>query len=96
MYRDESNSHIEWDGLTEYSDWEVSLQFIKDFPLTNTCMLLPWTLQKIAYYKLLVEGKAHFTMNGAKQETTEYEIEEYKKDYEGWKSVFLIAMKANS
>ena len=87
MYRDESNNHIEYELVSQYTDWEQILQFVKDFPETNTSVLLPWALQKVAYYKMLVDGTAHFTMNNVKQEPSEYELEKYKKDHVYWKLV---------
>jgi hypothetical protein len=87
MYIDDSTGHCEWSGVSEYTDHEKTLEFVKNFPLTNMCVLLTWALKKVVYYKLLVEGKAHFTMNGVKQEPSEFELEGYKKDYEGWKAV---------
>jgi hypothetical protein len=87
MYINSDNGHCEWEGVSEYTDHDKALQFVKDFPETNVSVLLPWTLQKIAYYKMLVDGTAHFTMNNVKQEPSEYELEEYKKDHMGWNLV---------
>lgn len=87
MYIDTENNHVEWDGITEYSDHAKVLEFVKTFPGADIKLLTVWSLKKVAMYKALVNKTAHFTMNGEKQEATPTEIEDYKNSLEGWSAV---------
>jgi hypothetical protein len=70
----DEKGHCTWSGVSEYTDGEQVVAFIKDFPLTNKDhSLLTWVLMKVAMYRKFADGSAHMgiSINGVRQERTE-------------------------
>ena len=84
LYLD-TNEHVEFATLTEFSEPEQCLEFLKDFPkFENTKRLGIWAVKKLEYCYQFATGKAHWTINNVKQETSEADLGRYRKEAEGW------------
>lgn len=79
LYLDE-NSHVQYRCLSEYSESEEVLQFVKDFPHTDKTELKAWCILKLAYVRSCISGKAYFEVNGTPKPWTETDIEKFKQD----------------
>lgn len=86
MYLDE-NGHVTWNGLSEYSSAQETLEFIKAFPQSDFSRLkaLEWCEQKVRLSEGLASGKVAFTINGVPQKESEDAIAKHLAEAEVWK-----------
>jgi len=72
LYLDTEN-HVQWASITAYSKPEDALAFARDFGKgsVGADRFLYWAMQKAKLSQALADGKAHFTVNGEKQERSE-------------------------
>jgi hypothetical protein len=86
MYLDEKD-HVQWDGVTEYSDGAKVLEFVKNFPKSNFTNLKVYVAKKIRFLQLSAEGKVVWTMNGVAQPVTEEDMGRSRAELETWQEV---------
>ncbi len=77
LYLDEVD-HIHWTSLSEYSDPNEILAFIKQFPKADFRVVRPLVAGRLAMRKAVSEGKPVYKLNGVPQMPTEAEIEKAK------------------
>lgn len=82
MYLDEKG-HVQWSGLSEYSDAEKCLEFVRRFPLANLLDVKIWAIQKQRLCLKMADGSAFMTING-QNVTTEADKERAKKEASQW------------
>jgi len=85
MYLD-SQGHVKWDGLTEYSKDNDVLNFVKDFPKADFRILHEFTRAKIKYLERAAAGGIKITINGENR-TTEEDIGRWREELESWQAV---------
>lgn len=83
MYLDE-RGHCTWDGITEYSEASKVLQFLNDFPNTDTTRLNTWCKQKRLYVQARLDGKINWRVAGAVVSDTEDEKEKMRAELKIW------------
>eukprot|EP00697_Spironema_sp_BW2_P012450 gnl/Spiro4/28699_TR14197_c0_g3_i2.p1 gnl/Spiro4/28699_TR14197_c0_g3~~gnl/Spiro4/28699_TR14197_c0_g3_i2.p1 ORF type:complete len:154 (+),score=3.58 gnl/Spiro4/28699_TR14197_c0_g3_i2:840-1301(+) len=91
MYLDE-NGHVQWSGLSEYSEVGKFEEFFTNFPglqLTKEqgSLLTYAIVGKIAICRGLAAGKSVFSLNGVPQIPSATQVEQAKKDLESWEKV---------
>lgn len=86
MFLDERD-YVQWDGLSEYSDHDKCLDFVKKFPRADMSILKVWVGKKIAYYEATVAGKVKWQMNGQDIPQSEADAERARQDLAGWEAV---------
>jgi hypothetical protein len=86
MYLDEKD-HVQWDGITEYSNEGQVLDFVKNFPKANFANLKIFTARKIKYLQLSSEGKMVWHINGVPQPVTEEDMGRARAELETWKEI---------
>ncbi len=86
MYLDDKG-HMTWSGLTEYSDAEQVLGFIKSFPEADLSALRPWSAAKVRMYEGLLSGKVFMTINDEKVPRSEADNERDRAELAGWQEV---------
>lgn len=76
MYLD-NNDHVQWSGVTEYSDAKNFLEYINDFPKADFSLIKKWAAAKIYYYKKIAAGThaLRTTVNGVLVPVTDLEQE---------------------
>lgn len=88
LYLDEKG-HVEWTGVGTYTNHVQALDFVRDFG--NRCSgaesLKVFAKKRAAVLTALGTGKAHFTVNGEKQERTDSEKERDLQEAQGWAEV---------
>lgn len=90
MYLDEKG-HVQWAGISEYSDPGEILRFLGDFPKADVLFLKRWVPAKIKLYEKLLEanaqGSSGFTINGVPQPASEAETGRNRDALEKWQEV---------
>ena len=86
MYLD-SQDHVHWTGLSEYSDAPEALEFVKEFPGADYRLLKPFVAAKIRFLQKRADGTAVFTVNGVPQPISEDDIGRARKEIEIWEDV---------
>jgi len=88
LYLDE-NDHVEWSGVGFHTTAEKALEFARAFG--NKCegaeALLKWANDNALRAKGFAEGKLYFTINGVRQERSEFQREEDLKEAAIWLEV---------
>lgn len=86
MFLDE-RGYVMHSALSEFSDENEVLQFIKNFAemdQDNKRSLTVWCIMKKKMHEEFIADRAYFTINGQKQDTSESEIERYKEELKVW------------
>lgn len=92
MYLDEKG-HVQWQGVSEYTDAKEALAFARSFPQCNgRDSLLAWAVKKCALAAAFASGKAYMTINGEKVEYSETEKAAHQAESAVWREV-IAALK---
>jgi hypothetical protein len=83
MYLD-SQDHVQWVGIGQYSNDAAIEDFVKTFPKADLSVVKMAAKAKIKYLTAIIEGKARWTVNGVPQEPSEAEIGEKRHQLEFW------------
>ena len=83
MYLDEKG-HCVWSGLSEYSEGDAVLQFIRNFPEAELRFVRNFVGLKIHYLQKLISGEFYHTIAGVKKTISEEDKERYKRDLAAW------------
>jgi hypothetical protein len=86
MYLDEKD-HVQWDGVSEYTNASKVLDFVKDFPHADFSVLRMWAKEKAKYELASAHGKVVWSINGVEQPVSEEDMGRARKDYEEWMDV---------
>ena len=86
LYLDEKD-HVQWDGLTEYSDGAKALDFVKDFPGADYRILKPFAAKKAKYLAAYAAGQIVMKVNGVAKPLSEEEQGRSKVEAEQWEDV---------
>lgn len=86
MYLD-SQDHVQWEGLGQYSDLPKFVSFVKDFPAADLRVAKMFALAKIKYLEKYIAGIIGFTINGERVPVSEAEIGDKRKELEGWQDL---------
>lgn len=88
LYLDADN-HVQWDQIGYYSTPEQALVFAQTYgrQAEGADRLLYWAQKKSKLAQALADGKAHFTMNGEKQERSEADKVRDTHDAQVWAQV---------
>lgn len=88
LYLDADN-HVQWDQIGYYSTPEQALAFVQTYGKTavGADRLLYWAQKKAKLAQALAEGKAHFTVNGAKCERDETQRADDSREAGIWRQV---------
>lgn len=85
MYLD-SQKHVQWHGLTEYSKDSDVLDFVKDFPKADFSILRSVAKLKLKYLERAAAGGIKITING-EDRTTEEDIGRWRAELETWQAI---------
>lgn len=85
MYLD-SQKHVQWAGLSEYSKDSDVLEFIKDFPKADFSILRNIAKLKLKYLARAAAGGIKITING-EDKTTEEDIGRWRAELETWQAI---------
>lgn len=83
MYLNE-DGHVGWTGIGEYDDADKVLQFIRLYPGADMQRLRDWCRAKAAYCRVGSSGGIVWTINGAAQEVTQAEMDQYSDEGKMW------------
>ena len=83
LYLD-SKDQVQFTGLGVYSSAADCAEFVEDFPKADFKLLKVWIYKKLEMLYALVTGKAHFTINDVKQETSDSDKGRYRAEAEIW------------
>lgn len=86
MYLD-SQDHVQWEGLGQYSDEKKFAAFISDFPHADLTVVKQFIEAKIRYLKKYVAGEIGWKINGVPQPVSEAEIGDKRKELEAWEDL---------
>jgi hypothetical protein len=86
MFLDEKD-HCHWAGLSEYSGAKEVRAFLVNYPETDTSLLKPFCVAKMAMCQAGAKGKVKWTINGKAIEPTEAELATYAQDAIDWREV---------
>lgn len=86
MYLD-AKGHVQWTGISQYSDGAEVLNFVKEFPKADYSILKQFTAAKIRYLTVRAEGKATHSINGVPVPVTEEDMGRAKKELDSWQDV---------
>lgn len=88
MYLD-SEGHVAWTGIGTYTDIKDALMYAEDFGVKceGALALHLWATRKAIMHRKLASGEAHFTINGVKQERSDYQRTEDAKEAAMWERV---------
>jgi hypothetical protein len=86
MYLD-SQHHVQWTGLGEYSNGSQTLDFVREFPHADHSILKPWVAAKVDYLKKAAEGQVRWLINGVPQPVTEEDMGRASKELQAWEEV---------
>ena len=89
MYLDSQN-HVKWAGLTEYSDVDDFIQFARAFPRADFSIVKRIVPKKVTLLTRLLEGTAHFTVNDVKQEPSDAEQKARAEELEKWRKLTTL------
>lgn len=70
MYLDSQN-HVQWKGLSEYSDGGEVLEFVQEFPGADYSLLKPFAKAKLKFLFDMIDGKRFMTINGERVPVSE-------------------------
>ncbi len=93
MFLDEKK-HVQWEGLSEYSDASKVLNFVQEYPKADFSLIKPFAKAKIKFLFEMIEGKRYMTINGVKQVPTEDDIGRWNDEVEQWHEAASDAMRA--
>lgn len=80
----DSKDQVQFSGLGVYSSAADCAEFVEDFPKADFKLLKVWIYKKLEMLYALVTGKAHFTINDVKQETSDSDKGRYRAEAEIW------------
>lgn len=80
----DSNGHVQWEGIGQYSDEKKIAQFIKSFPGADVSLMRQLAPAKIKMLKKMIDGEVFFTINGVKQAS---DTERLKNELETWEEI---------
>jgi hypothetical protein len=83
MYLDEKE-HVQWDGVSEYSDADDVLAFVKTFPKADMTVLKKWIPAKIKYLEKSLSGEVVMTINKKPVEVSDADRERWTKELKTW------------
>jgi hypothetical protein len=86
MYLD-SQKHVQWTGIGEYTKDSDVLEFVKDFPKADFRILREFAKAKVKYLERAVAGEVAFAINGVRQPVTEEDIGRYRAELETWQTI---------
>jgi hypothetical protein len=86
MYLD-SQDHVAWTGVGQYTSSEKFLEFVKAFPDSDMSIIKKVIPAKMKYMLMRISGESGFSMGGKKVELTEEDIGEARKELEIWKDI---------
>ena len=86
MYLD-SQDHVKWAGLHEYSTVEDFTQFVKAFPRADLSIAKYVSKAKVKMLERFADGSQYWTINKVKQEPSEADKQEYRKELEQWEKL---------
>lgn len=86
MFLDDKG-HVNWDGLSEYSDEKKILAFVRAFPGANMSGLRQIAPAKLEYLRDILSGKRFWTINGVRQPLTESDIKRTQNEIEEWEEI---------
>jgi hypothetical protein len=94
LYLD-ADSHVQWEGVGYHTSAEQALAFVQTFGTgcVGAERLRAWAIEKAHMCKALATGKAHFTINGEKQERSEADKMRDTNEAQVWVQV-VEALKA--
>lgn len=79
LYLDEKH-HVNWSGLSEYSEPNDILAFVKNFSKAEFSILKLYLPMKVLYCQRTIDGKANLSINGVPCVPTTCQIEEAEAD----------------
>jgi hypothetical protein len=79
MYLD-SDNHVAWAGVGEYSTTQAILDFVKTHSHADMSMLKRWVTAKAKYIDDMMTGKRVWHVNGVPKPPTDHEIGEYRHE----------------
>jgi hypothetical protein len=86
MYLDDVG-HVQCDRLGGYIKPAEALAFVRDFPRANLAALRTWAIMKSRISAKFADGTAAFTINGVREERSEYRRAEDLAESIAWKEV---------
>lgn len=86
MYLD-SQSHVQWTGLHEYSDVEDFIEFAKAFPRADFSIVKKVVPAKVTMLMKFLSGAAAWTINDVRQEPSEAEQKSRAAELEKWRTL---------
>lgn len=88
LYLDADN-HVQWEGIGYYSSAEQALAFARTFGkgCVGADKLMVWAAEKAHMCNALATGKAHFTVNGVKQERSDADNARNTHEAQVWAQV---------
>lgn len=90
MYLDE-NEHVQWQGISEYTDAKTAYAFAKAFPQCNgRTHLRQWARQKAIVSRDFATGRRYFTINDERREMSETEKAEHLAEADMWDATYML------
>ena len=83
MYLDEEN-HVQWTGISEYSDCDKALTFVQQCPNADLSVLKCWSNAKARYCNQILSAGTSFGTP-----LSELDKERYQREYKVWTQVNL-------
>lgn len=87
LYLDEKD-HVQWSGITPYTDAPEVMTFLTDFPHADKTQLKRWIPMKIKLYEKLLaanaQGSSGFSINGEPQKADDADIGRNRQSLEDW------------
>ncbi len=86
MFLDDKG-HVKWEGVGQYSNDEKIADFIKTFPGADMSLLRQVVPAKLKMLRGLISGERFFTINGVRQEPSESDTEQRRKQLAEWEEM---------
>jgi hypothetical protein len=86
LYLD-SQDHVTWAGITQYTDETDVLDFVEAFPQADFKILKSFTKQKIKFTEALIAGTAVFEINGVPKPESEADLKRHQDELEVWEKI---------
>jgi hypothetical protein len=83
----DGEAHVTWNNITEYQSGENVVTFLERHPGADVSLLRPFAIAKCVFLERYAQGKAFFTINGVRTETTQKEIDRANAELAEWKRV---------
>jgi hypothetical protein len=83
MYLD-SQEHVQWAAVTEYTDETDVLDFVEAFPQADFKVLKIFTEKKIRYIKAVLAGEVVWKVNGVPKPESEADLKRHQNELEVW------------